>query len=360
MLGEMCRRALAAYPADTRKSHEVDVIRTFIEKLLFTVQLLRIKYVSRSANIGRSLWVDMINSGFPNAQEFYGIADDLRVRDERLKILPARAILVREVLDGLLKEGRERSEVLWQLAERSYLEMLKEDSVLLPFTPGALIRHPKGDTANAREYFFSWGNFDFTTSIPHIHVMVFHQDLTEQPLEDQGPNYLQFIAKVRAEGSRAPEKVAIVLAGIDDALEPIHPKMLKRLAVGPLYSRLLFDEYPVGEEDEETRVIRELMRGAQDPNDFVLFVRDEMIFSRDQQVTRSILAPRGKVREVFAINHRDEECFRRGATVVAHNVLMPHSVLQEVDAAVIKAMPIFGTCRKITYDDRGRVEIHGV
>ena len=132
---------------------------------------------------------------------------------------------------------------------------------------------------------------------------------------------------LRAEGSRAPD-VGILALAIDDALDPIHPKILKRLCIGPLYTPLLLAQHPAGDADAPSLFATLLQQHGRRPDDFVpaALRRDRLL--KAQQVTRSLLSPRGKVREIFAITETDPECYARRASVVHHNVVLPHDLLQ--------------------------------
>jgi len=163
---------------------------------------------------------------------------------------------------------------------------------------------------------------------------------------------------LRAEGSRAPD-VGILALAIDDALDPIHPKIVKRLCIGPLYTPLLLAQRPTGDADAPSMFATLLQQHGRRPDDFVLQLCDEIVFSKAQQVTRSLLSPRGKVREIFAITETDPECYARRASVVHHNVVMPHDLLQHVVPAILAGAPMLRRCRKITYDEAGAMVIHG-
>jgi hypothetical protein len=155
--------------------------------------------------------------------------------------------------------------------------------------------------------------------------MTFDQDAGEEPLEQKGAAYAKLLEVLRAEGSRAPD-VGILALAIDDALDPIHPKILKRLCIGPLYAPMLLERHPPDPDDPAAAVLGPLIqRHGRRPDDFVLELRDEIVFSKAQQVTRSLLAPRGKVREIFAITETDPECYARRASVIHHHVLLPRS-----------------------------------
>lgn len=357
LLSTMFRWLLRCYPKDMAQSYEVGVIQRFMQKLLFTVEMLRVKYTYRPTQ-SRSLWVDVVDSGFPNAEEIHGVVQDILGKQDRLRVLPPKPLLKRLLIDALLRSQEEPKDVLRQLSEREYLEMLDENSMFLPFVPGDLTR--VADKEKSRTYVFSWGCYDISTNRPYIHIMTFDQDAAFPPLESQEANYHSFLDVIRSEGSRAPD-VGILAMNIDAALDGIHPKILKRLCVGPFYSPLVLDHCENGHDDALQTAFRSVIGAySRSPHDFVLFVRDEIIFSKDQKVTRSLLAPLGKIRQIFAITEEDPECYARHASVINRYVVMPHWILQNMHSDVARTIPEFAKARKITYDDQGGVIIHGI
>ena len=356
LLSTVIQRLRACYRAqDQGGTYEAGIVPGFMEKLLATIGLLRVKYTYAPADT-RPLWIDLTESGFPNAMELSHMQQDLARRKERLLELAVPIALKRAVLDGLFQDLTDPPELLAQLSERSYFDLLDETKLFLPFVLGDLTL--RTTDAKFRSYVVSWACYDFETNRPYVHVMTFDQDAGEEPLHAQGPGYTRFLEVLRAEGSRAPD-VGILALAIDDALDPIHPKILKRLCIGPLYTPLLLAQRPAGDADAPSLFATLLQQHGRRPDDFVLQLCDEIVFSKAQQVSRSLLSPRGKVREIFAITETDPECYARRASVVHHNVVLPHDLLQHVGPAILAAAPVLRRCRKITYDEAGAMVIHG-
>lgn len=337
---------------DTYEAHRVE---EYLERLLATVRALRMKY-SHNPSYRRMLWVDLTESGFPNAQDIGALSTALLTREERLRELPTAALLRQLMLDHMFRSETEPEDLLWQMAERTYLEMLDKDELFLSFVTAADdLDSPTFTNDDKRHYRCSWGCYDYRTNRPYLHVMTFDQDVDEQPLE-HGPNYEKLLEVLRAEGTRTPD-VAILGMAIDRALETLHPKIVKRICLGPLYAKMLLDQ-PVPEElDEKHRVLYELLDTCGGDDDFILFVTDEIAISKRQEVSRTIFSPQGKVREIFLIPETDPECYRRRASVVHKQVILPHAVAQHLDDDVRRKVPELTGARLMTYDVKG--EVHG-
>jgi hypothetical protein len=364
LLSTVVDRLRACYRMqDPDGSYEAGIVPGFVEQLRTTLGLLRIKY-THTADGTRPLWIDVTESGFPNAMELDHVKQDLLRRKERILQLPVLIALKRAVLDRLFQDLSDPPNLLAQLSERAYFEQLERAPIdlhapgplFLPFTPGDVTL--RGADAKCRSYVVSWACYDFDTNRPYVHVMTLDQDATEEPLEKRGAAYVQLLEVLRAEGSRAPD-VGILALAIDDAIDPIHPKILKRLCIGPLYAPMLFDRGPADGREPPSALERLLREHGRRPDDFVLVLRDEIVFSKAQQVTRSLLSPKGKIREIFAITETDPECYARRASVVHTNVMLPHDLLQHIGPAVVAAAPELRGCRKISYDETGAMTIHG-
>ena len=166
----------------------------------------------------------------------------------------------------------------------------------------------------------SWGSYDFKTNRPYIHLMTFDQDTEAEPLTNKGANHLQLLEVLQAEGSRVPD-IGVLALAIDDALETIHPKIVKRICFGPLFSELLLEQEV--DYDEKHLALKGLLADYAKPDDFVMFITHEVVFSKRQRVTQNIFAPNGKVREIFHLPDDDPETYARRASVVQKYALVP-------------------------------------
>lgn len=335
---------------------EAQTVKSYLQRLIDTVESLRRKY-SYTPSTRRMLWVDLEASGFPNGQEMSLLGVDLLHRESRLAELPGEATLKQLLLDAIFDKLDEDRELLWQLSERSYLEQLHEDRLFLPFVSDLEHRGPErreGGAGGARTYVTGWGCYDFRTNRPYVHILTFEQDADQKPLEEMGPNHLHLLEVIETEGARVPD-VGIVAMAIDDGIETIHPKVLKRIGFGPLYTPTLLRRHPTPGERERRLLALFDEHGSDD--DVILTITDEIVFSKRQQVTKPLFSPSGRVREIFHIPESDPESYRRRASVVHKHVLLPHALAQHLDQDLSELVPEFENARLLTYDAGGT--IHG-
>src|SRR5262249_19519035 len=98
LLSTVVERIRTCYRAsDPDGSYEAGIAPGFVEKLRNTIALLRVKYMHAGAGT-RPLWIDVTESGFPNAMELDGLKQDVLRRKERLLQLPVAVALKRVVL----------------------------------------------------------------------------------------------------------------------------------------------------------------------------------------------------------------------------------------------------------------------
>jgi hypothetical protein len=123
-----------------------------------------------------------------------------------------------------------------------------------------------------------------------------------------------------------------------------------------LYSSLLVNQGV--KTDEKSQILGELLKKfGRDETDFILFFGDDIALSQREEVPRGFFS-KGKARQIFIIPETDTTCYTRKASVVHENVLMPHSVYQELTPAVKALVPELDRCKILTYDTRG--EVHGI
>ena len=351
-----CELLLASYRGKAEAARdEVRTVEGLLERLQATVSTLALKYAFVSED-AKPLEVDVTRSGFPNFGEVNAMAVELTLRARRMQDLAPLVFLKRKLVDHLIKQKTDSPELLAQIAERAYLESLEPDRLFLPFTEHLL--EVRKQTRKVRNYVYAWGCYDFASNRPFLHLMAFDQDTKEEPLEEGGESYRRFMEVMRAEGARAPD-LGIMALAIDDALETIHPKVLKRIRIGPLYAHAVLDHAPEDAEDARQEAVRGLLeKYATSRDDLVMFFRDEVVFSVDQRTVRSLLSPVGRIREIFHIPESDPEAYENRVSVTHRHVLMPHHLLTSLSPAERETIPRFDTTRVFAYD--GEKKVYGI
>ena len=353
-LQRVCRYLVDVYPVtDPQSAWESAMVRGASEALLRSVGLLRYKYAFAPAD-ERRLWVDTTESGFPNQMEFSELETDVETRGERLRDLPALQHAKHLLVDALLAGQAEPTHILRQLSQRTYFERLKRDELFLPFNFDLGRYVQRGDTISH----LAFSCFDFATNRPYLHFLTFEHRAGENPLDASPQEAQRLLAALRAEGSRAP-KVGVLAMSLDESLVSVRVKVLKRLCIGPLYSKVLIEHRVENPADQEECYFRALLdQHGREAKDFVLLLTEETVFSSREEQSRSFFSGQGKVRQVFAVNYGEPECAERQASFVQHFYLMPHELLQHVEPGKASRVTHLSQARKFAVDDSG--EVHGL
>ena len=238
---------------------------------------------------------------------------DMGLIDESLSRIPTEAILLQAILDYMFQEKMEPQELLMQMSQRQYFSKLNEENTFRVFTPGKLELQ---SINNRRNYLYSWGCYDSKTNRPYIYIMLFEQDIESEPLEAGGETWQNFFEAIRQEGSRVPD-IGIVAMSIDNLLDDIHPKVLKRIGIGPLYGRYSSDKNPITDLLEKNT------------EDFVLLFSTAVVIATDEKTSKGIFS-KGKIRQIFFIPETNEESYANKASKIHKYILAPHHLLQEM------------------------------
>jgi hypothetical protein len=324
---------------------EQRLLTGFLGRMMFTVEMLRLKHLySPSYN----LELDLNESGFPHSLAIMELETDLRLKQEKLLTLQPRGALLQQLLDGMFRDKKVDDEALWLMADREYYSSIDANKLLLAFTPGEL--QLTDDEPTCRKYFFSWACYDFSTNMPYIHLLAFDQDKSEESLEARGTAYHHFVEVIKAEGSRVPT-VGMLASQIDEALRAIHPKVLKRVCIGPILC-------PRFSRDVEPEPMLELLKQFGGPNDFALRLMSEIVISKYQVSKPGGLLSFGRakrIKEVFQISESDLRCYEHKATVIHDHLLYPHKVRQQVIDDPRFAQYV--NCEQIVYTNEGEIHV---
>lgn len=325
---------------------ESKTVANALIRLLNTAEALRLKY---TYDLEHFLKVDLTESGFPNYLEIEAVSNDYLRKDEILPTLPTLSTLIRMLLDHLFKYREDSAGLLCRLSQRSYLTALTADKIFFPFTPGELVCQKERTKNGARQYIFTWFTFDFRTNLPFVYIMTFEQDAREEALEDRGSAWKEFSEAIFAEGSRASQ-LRLVAEGIDNRLTYIHPKVIKRICLGPIYAGFLMDNYQ-DNSDKWQQAFKSLIEKTQCDDGFVMLLTDEILFSKGEVKVGSIF--NSKVRQVFHVPEDDLECYVRGISVVHRYALLPHCLWQEAANNEVLRQLGFANFKPLTFNKEG-------
>lgn len=247
----------------------------------------------------------------------------------------------------------QRTNLLYKLSDRAFLEGLDLNTQFFQFTPGKCIAVPSTEyaEANRRAYVFSWACFDQEFNEPVVYIILFTQDDHEQIFDVNSADFEKFVDTVRHIAARAPENLMGIAVRLDESFRTLYPKTLKRIRIGPLVSPLF---YQGAVELEETslaaRILPAFTRAGSAVDDFVMLFDVEAVLSvREEasQVSRSYGYE--KVRQIYQVVDNIREMKRRGVSSLSRYVILPHWLCQHITEDDLANLPELHETSRLAY-----------
>lgn len=295
----------------TDEPFEVKIIHDYLQQYLFTLQLLRTKFLY---NEEQRMKVDLTESSFPNYLEIKQIESDLEQREDLLKGLPEEAVLRQSIVDFIFKNKAVPKKLLKQLAKRKYLEMLGKETPFSSYNSGKYRQLSKKNEQPT--YLYHWAVFDSKTNRPFIYFLLFdHEEVNRVPFKSE-KLLITALTKYIEKSSAHQSPLRVMASDIDREFRTIHPKVLKRMDIGPLYGHLSLDKHP----------FTKLVKDQFSEKDWIVEFTTELLFSVGQKRTNGFLST-GELREVFFIDESNKECMERHVSKVLNYMIAPHGVV---------------------------------
>ena len=303
-------------PKPGTEEHEAHIVKDLSSRFLLTLRALGLKYLFEETD---HLRIDLTASGFPNHLEIRKMAADL----QQLKSGAVRPVseetLKRELLDELIRGNSEPTPILQKLARSQYYKTIQEGGLMGEFMAGQLRELKVYDKAkHDKRFLCSWASFDTVTNRPFLYLMVFDNlpdpDGPRTERVDHDPHFVDMIK--RCTHNTAPLKV--VASDIDEAYAWVHPKVLKRIDIGPILSM-----YDRTEDEQAKEMGRHIPEGH-----FVMHVTTEIVFSVRQEKRSTGFLSKSELREVFHVDETNKDCMERMVSEVQKYLFTTHTVLQ--------------------------------
>ena len=317
---------------DHEAEKEQEVVLFSIQKLMNTFELLRYKYLF---NQKQFLKIDQTDSGFVHFSEIMGIQTDIPFKSDKLSLCDDVYDIKENMISFMLNNHEQPLDDLEKMSNLKYLQGLNEHELFLFFNPGRLTLLSDECSDTHRKYSYHWACYDKTTNMPYIYFLEFDQSIESEPLENNMENADRFYDVIKQEGSRVPA-AGIVARAIDQRLPDIHPKVLKRICIGPIYSSHF------SENIEES--VSSVLLYADEGEQFIFHLTEQFVFSegsvaiKNQGMLSKILSET-KVREKFSLPNPESidghdmfnELDEQKASMIRKQVIMPHAIHQHIE-----------------------------
>ncbi len=323
---------------------DVKIIGAHVDALAATFRALANKYLFTGrieGPLAGKLIFDRVESGFPVAAELMTMAADAPQAARHLANMPSVAALKDDMIRQIVGDLTIPTKLQFALSQRLYYQALVAGGLFWPRNdPDAFWQ---GDLANGRRsYLMHWSVYDSSVNLPVLYLM---------DVEDSGPRALpvdqtrwpEVQAHLMAQ-SLAGLKLLTIAQGFDVDFDDLHPKRLRRIHLGPMYSHAF---------TLQSGPIREVLEQAHSPEgeDWALAWTTEELQSERTEMVKSGWF--GQVeRQIYALDPVAGRGADTGATSTSRYLILPqrpYQVLAEQNP------PGFQAVRKFVVSPVGRV-----
>ncbi|MGR3406109.1 hypothetical protein, partial [Roseovarius indicus] len=229
-------RVAAVMQADSKfDKDEVEVLTAYVQGIAYTFRALSMKYLLVGRDTGRffgSLAMDVRESGFPVFNELMVMANDAHQAGRHLQNMPDADTLKRQMVEQIIGERTIPTKLQFALSQRLYYEELMRGHLFWAQNDPSLVW--LSGMGDRRRYMLHWAVYDSQVNLPTIYLMEL-EDSGRTPLAKDERRWPEVQAHLMGQ-ALGGLKLLTIARGIDEAFDDIHPKRLRRLHVGPMYS----------------------------------------------------------------------------------------------------------------------------
>lgn len=319
------------------------VIAGYVSAMSATFGALSMKYLIAGRMEGvpaKHLTIDLHESGFPIYQELATMANDAVQARGHLDGARSEQVLRDEMVRVMLSEARGPVAQQYALSQRKYYQALVAGGLFWPQMHPEL--HLIGTGNGRRQYRLNWAIYDTQLNVPVIYLMEI-EDSARTPLDRDAGRWAAMQAHVLAQGS-AGLKLVTIAKGIDTDFAELHPKRLRRIHLGPMYSSAF---------TLQTGPIREVLEEARSPagDDWALAWTVEELASARVEIEKGWFS--STERQVFSLDPLSGG--ESGATRMMRSIILPQRPFQVLSE---KAPLGFRDVRKFVVGREGRVVVY--
>jgi hypothetical protein len=289
--------------------------------------------------------ISRAESGFPVYQNVLELENDRRQANQRLASIPEANEIRNEMADFILRHKAYPEALQRQMAERLYLEDVKDGNLFSPFMLAETAKVSVNPKTYRPYYLVHWATFDGSANLPLIYMVTVEDsseamiaqlvgqdgklnDKLDIPLPVDGllnPELAHRFDDFTEKNSAYSLSPATIAINLDKDFEPLHPKQMRRVVLGPFYS--------AGITENNSTVTQVLSRVRKPENAWLLTWTIQEVFSKNERAGRKGLWSSEKATQEFFIDTDDLEAARQGVSSYEKHALIPHEAYQALYAA---------------------------
>ncbi|BCH31322.1 hypothetical protein MesoLjLc_32520 [Mesorhizobium sp. L-8-10] len=292
-----------------------------------------------------SFRISRAESGFPVFQNVLELENDRRTAAERLAGIPRPDEIRAEMADFILRHKAFPSALQKSMAERLYLEAVKEGEAFGPFTLAQTAKVSVNPKNQRPFYLVHWATFDGTANLPLIYMATVEdssEEMVAQLVDREGKFNKTVRIPLPVDGLLNPDLAhrfddfteknsaytlspATIAVNLDKDFETLHPKQLRRVVLGPFYT--------AGITEHNSTVADVLSKVRKAENAWLLTWTIQEVYSKAEKPGRRGLFSREQSSQEFYINTDDLVAARQGVSSYEKHALVPHEAYQALYAA---------------------------
>ena len=323
------------------------ILSGYVGAISASFRALSVKYLVSGRIVGparRHLTIDLHESGFPIYQELVTMANDAAQAGRHLEGMASVDDLRDRMIRQIVGERVLPTELQYAMSQRLYYEALVAGGIFWPQM------HPVAQWVSdikggRRRYLLHWGVYDSQLNVPVIYLLELEDSGRRAlPLDEGRWPRVQSHLLAQSVGGL---KLVTIAKGIDTDFSDLHPKRLRRIHLGPMYSSAF---------TLQTGPIREVLEQAHAPagDDWALAWTLEELESERVEVEKGWFSD--TEREVFRLDPFSGRGADTGATRVARSLILPQRPFQVLAE---KDPDGFRDVRKLVVGREGRVVVYG-
>jgi hypothetical protein len=212
---------------------EARVLGAYLKAVAGTFRALSHKYLMTGrGEAAPRLTIDRHESGFPVAQELMVMAVDAQQAARHLAGMPSETELKDRMVRQIVGDLALPTALQFALSQRYYYEALAAGGIFWARNdPDAQWLQNLGER---RHYLVHWSVWDTQANLPVVYLMDL-EDSGRRPLPNDAYRWPQVQAALMAQAIGGL-KLLTIANGFDKDFADIHPKRLRRITLGPMYS----------------------------------------------------------------------------------------------------------------------------
>ncbi len=292
-----------------------------------------------------SFRISRADSGFPVFQNLLELENDRRGAEKRLASIPQPDEIRAEMADFILRHKALPTALQKSMAERLYLQDLRDGAAFGPFTLAQTAKVSVNPKNGRPFYLVHWATFDGAANLPLIYMATVEdssESMVSQLVTPDGKFNEKVDIPLPVDGLLNPDLAhrfddfteknsayslspTTIAVNLDKDFPELHPKQLRRVVLGPFYS--------AGITENNTLVAEVLSKVRRQENAWLLTWTIQEVFSKGEKPGRKGLFSSEPSSEEFYINTDDLEAARQGVSNYEKHALVPHEAYQALYAA---------------------------